>query len=59
MLRDSSTTVKGMIRKMHYLLFPDFVTEDGQVSDLLIAWQTSWVSNYDIDYFSGRYGKAC
>ena len=30
---------------------PDFVTEDGQVRDLLIAWRTSWVRDYDIDYF--------
>ena len=51
MLRDSSTTVKGDDKKDALSSLPDFVTEDGQVRDLLIAWQTSWVSNYDIDYF--------
>lgn len=51
MLRDSSTTVKGDDKKDALSSLPDFVTEDGQVRDLLIAWQTFWVSNYDIDYF--------
>ena len=51
MLRDSSTTVKNDDKKDSLSTLPDFVTEDAQVRDLLIAWQTSWVSNYDIDYF--------
>ena len=51
MLRDSSTTVKGDDKKDALSSLPDFVTEDGQVRDLLIAWQTSWVRDYDIDYF--------
>ncbi len=51
MLRDSSNTIPG-----HEVLgglagLPDFVTEDAEVRDLLIEWQTSWVSKYDIDYF--------
>lgn len=51
MLRDSSTTVKGDDKKDALSSLPDFVTEDGQVRELLIAWQTSWVRDYDIDYF--------
>ena len=51
MLRDEFTTVKGDDKKDALSTLPDFVTEDEQVRDLLIAWQTSWVSNYDIDYF--------
>lgn len=51
MLRDKTTTVKGDDKKDALSNLPDFVTEDREVSDLLIAWQTSWVSKYDIDYF--------
>ena len=51
MLRDEFTTVKGDDKKDALSSLPDFVTEDEQVRDLLIAWQTSWVGNYDIDYF--------
>lgn len=51
MLRDNTTTVKGDDKKDALAGLPDFVTEDREVSDMLIAWQTSWVSKYDIDYF--------
>lgn len=51
MLRDSTTTIKGDDKKDALSGLPDFVTEDREVSDMLIAWQTSWVSKYDIDYF--------
>lgn len=51
MLRDNTTTVKGDDKKDALSGLPDFVTEDREVSDMLIAWQTSWVSKYDIDYF--------
>lgn len=51
MLRDSSTTVAGDDQKDALSSLPDFVTEDSEVRDLLIEWQTSWVSKYDIDYF--------
>lgn len=51
MLRDKSTTVKGDDQKDALSSLPDFVTEDAEVRNLLIAWQTSWVSQYDIDYF--------
>lgn len=51
MLRDDSTTVQGDDVKDALSGLPDFVTEDREVSDLLIAWQTAWVSQYDIDYF--------
>ncbi len=51
MLRDKTTTVKGDDKKDALSSLPDFVTEDEDVRNMLIAWQTSWVSNYDIDYF--------
>lgn len=51
MLRDNSTTVKGDDKKDALAGLPDFVTEDREVSDLLVAWQSAWISKYDIDYF--------
>lgn len=51
MLRDNSTTVKGDDKKDALSGLPDFVTEDSEVRQLLVAWQSSWVSKYDIDYF--------
>ncbi len=51
MLRDSSTTVKGDDKKDALSNLPDFVTEDPDVRALLVEWQTSWISNYDIDYY--------
>lgn len=30
---------------------PDFATENEEVRNTLIGWQTAWMKNYDIDYF--------
>lgn len=51
MLRDNTTTVKGDDKKDALSGLPDFVTEDSEVRQLLVAWQSSWVSKYNIDYF--------
>ena len=51
MLRDNSNTTTGHDVLGSLAGLPDFVTEDAEVRDLLIEWQTSWVSKYDIDYF--------
>lgn len=51
MLRDSSTTVTGDDKKDALSGLPDFVTEDPDVRALLVEWQTSWISKYDIDYY--------
>lgn len=51
MLRDSETTVAGDDQKDSLSNLPDFVTEDAEVRDLLVEWQTSWISKYDIDYY--------
>lgn len=51
MLRDSETTIAGDEKKDGLSGLPDFVTEDAEVRQMLIAWQTEWVSKYDIDYF--------
>ena len=51
MLRDSETTIAGDEKKDGLAGLPDFVTEDAEVRQMLIAWQTEWISKYDIDYF--------
>lgn len=51
MLRDDETTIAGDEKKDGLAGLPDFVTEDAEVRELLIEWQTQWVSKYDIDYF--------
>lgn len=51
MLRDKTTTVKGDDKKDSLSGLPDFVTEDSEVRDMLVEWQTEWVEKYDIDYF--------
>ena len=51
MLRDTTTTVKGDDKKDSLSGLPDFVTEDREVSDMLVEWQTEWVEKYDIDYY--------
>ena len=51
MLRDTTTTVKGDDKKDSLSGLPDFVTEDREVSNMLVEWQTEWVEKYDIDYY--------
>lgn len=51
MLRDKTTTIKGDDKKDALSGLPDFVTEDREVSQMLVEWQTEWVEKYDIDYF--------
>ena len=51
MLRDDSNTVTGddVYDALSYL--PDFVTENEDVMNQLVKWQTDWVKKYDIDYY--------
>lgn len=51
MLRDSSNTVSGDDKLAPLSDLPDFVTEDAEVRDQLIKWQTDWMDNFDIDYY--------
>lgn len=51
MLRDKTTTIKGDDKKDSLSGLPDFVTEDSEVREMLVEWQTEWVEKYDIDYF--------
>lgn len=51
MLRNAQNTVSGSEVQDSLAGLPDFVTEDADVRSLLIAWQSAWVSEFNIDYF--------
>ena len=51
MLRNSETTVPGDEVKDSLSGLPDFYTENPEVREQLVDWQTAWVSEFDIDYF--------
>lgn len=51
MLRDSDNTVSGDDKQDALSDLPDFVTEDAEVRDQLIEWQTDWMDKFDIDYY--------
>lgn len=51
MLRDSSNTVSGDDKLAPLSDLPDFVTEDSEVRNQLIEWQTDWMDKFDIDYY--------
>lgn len=51
MLRDSSNTVSGDDKLAPLSNLPDFVTEDPEVRNQLIEWQTDWIDEFDIDYY--------
>ena len=51
MIRDESNTVEGDNVYASLANLPDFVTENSDVRDQLIEWQTNWVEKYGIDYF--------
>lgn len=51
MIRDSSETVIGDDQKSSLSGLPDFLTENEEVRDLLVEWQSKWVSKFDIDYY--------
>lgn len=51
MLRDSSNTVSGDDKLAPLSDLPDFVTEDPEVRNQLIEWQTEWMDEFDIDYY--------
>lgn len=51
MLRDDSNTVTGDDVYDSLSKLPDFVTENEDVMNQLVEWQTDWVKKYDIDYY--------
>lgn len=51
MIRSNADTVSGDDQLAPLSGMPDFATEKAEVRDQLVAWQTAWMKNYDIDYF--------
>lgn len=51
MIRDTSNTVSGDDVLDSLSGLPDFVTENEDVRNQLVEWQTNWMINYDIDYY--------
>ena len=51
MIRDSNNTISGDDKYDSLSDLPDFVTENKAVRDQLVAWQTGWMSKYNIDYY--------
>lgn len=51
MIRDSKQMVTGSDQKTSLSGLPDFLTENAEVRDLLVEWQSNWISKYDIDYY--------
>lgn len=51
MLRGADETVSGSDQLSSLSGLPDFRTEDPEVRELLVEWQSNWVSKYPIDYY--------
>ena len=51
MIRSNADTVSGDDQLSSLSGLPDFATENAEVRNQLVAWQTAWMTNYDIDYF--------
>lgn len=51
MLRDANNTVSGDDKLAPLSDLPDFVTENAEVRDQLVQWQTQWMDEFDIDYY--------
>ncbi|MCM1234447.1 MAG: alpha-amylase family glycosyl hydrolase [Ruminococcus flavefaciens] len=51
MLRNTDEMVNGSDQLSSLSGLPDFRTEDPEVRELLVEWQSNWVSKYPIDYY--------
>lgn len=51
MIRTDDQMVTGSDQQTSLSGLPDFVTENPEVRAMLVAWQSNWVSKYDIDYY--------
>lgn len=51
MIREDDEMVNGDDKRSSLSGLPDFLTENPEVRDLLVEWQSNWVSKYDIDYY--------
>ena len=51
MIRTSEQMVSGSDQMTSLSGLPDFLTENAEVRELLVEWQSKWISKYDIDYY--------
>ncbi len=51
MIREGSEMVDGNDQMSSLSGLPDFLTEKDEVRELLVEWQSNWISKYDIDYY--------
>ncbi|MBD5475725.1 MAG: hypothetical protein HDR17_07065 [Lachnospiraceae bacterium] len=51
MLRNSDEVVPGSDQMSSLSGLPDFRTEDPEVRELVVEWQSNWISKYPIDYY--------
>ncbi|MCM1282818.1 MAG: alpha-amylase family glycosyl hydrolase [Muribaculaceae bacterium] len=51
MLRSGDDVVAGDTQKAPLSGLPDFLTENAEVREQLVEWQTEWIKDYGIDYF--------
>lgn len=51
MLRNDDEVVPGSDQKKSLSDLPDFLTENAEVRELLVEWQSNWISKYPIDYY--------
>ena len=51
MIRDKDTAITGDDVRDSLSGLPDFVTENADVRNQLVEWQTEWMTKYDIDYY--------
>ncbi len=51
MLRNDDEIVSGSDQQSSLSGLPDFLTENQEVRELLVEWQSNWISKYDIDYY--------
>lgn len=51
MIREGSEMVDGNDKMSSLSGLPDFLTEKDEVRELLVEWQSKWISKYDIDYY--------
>lgn len=51
MLRGADEMVSGSDQMSSLSGLPDFRTEDPEVRELIVEWQSNWISRYPIDYY--------
>lgn len=51
MIRTEDEMISGDDQKSSLSGLPDFLTENEEVRNLLVEWQSNWISKYDIDYY--------